>query len=305
MPNHIVNIVTFSGDSDRIQQLLSAIAGEKEPIDFNKVLKMPRELEGTTSPMPHEADSDTRATYANRQRRFGAADWYEWCCANWGTKWGAYRSKLDGHVLRFETAWACPMPVLRAISARWPTLTLHVSFADEDYGQNLGSFEVRHGVVEAVAPFLEADSVEARRFAYRLHELSDAEIAEYEEPEDEEPEARRGPLPKAGGNMSEPSIVDVTKLPMAYRCIGCDADGVKLWRDYQTLLERQTLKCRACSEAEFDKPALPDRSDAIGWRVPAVPDDSGTFWGYTSVPEGAIAWWRALPEVDSHKQEGT
>ncbi len=99
------------------------------------------------------------------------------------------------------------------------------------------------------------------------------------------------------------TTVDTTKLPMAYRCIGCDAEGVRLWRNYQTFLSNQTLKCRGCSEAELDEPETVVQSDAIGWRVPAVPDDTGTFWGYTSVPEGAVAWWRALPEVDARKQE--
>ncbi len=103
------------------------------------------------------------------------------------------------------------------------------------------------------------------------------------------------------------TTVDTTKLPMAYRCIGCDAENVKLWRKYQTFLCNQTLKCRACSEADLRKPMTMkdrDRSDAIGWSVPAVPDDTGTFWGYTSVPEGAVAWWRALPDVDARIKKG-
>ena len=95
------------------------------------------------------------------------------------------------------------------------------------------------------------------------------------------------------------AIVDVTKLPMAYRCLGCDAEGVRLWRDYSTFLSHITLKCRACTEAEQGpQDATLPKSDAIGWRVPAVPDDTGTFWGYTSVPDGACAWWRALPETE-------
>lgn len=104
------------------------------------------------------------------------------------------------------------------------------------------------------------------------------------------------------------AIVNITKLPMAYRCIGCDAEGVKLWRDYNMLLDEQTLKCRACSEAQIDVKIWRHynniQSDSIGWSVPAVPDDTGTFWGYTSVPEGAVAWWRALPEVDARIEKG-
>ncbi len=101
------------------------------------------------------------------------------------------------------------------------------------------------------------------------------------------------------------NTVDVTKLPMAYRCLGCDADGVRLWRKDSMFLNHQDLKCRRCSETEQEPdPELHGGSDAIGWRVPAVPDDTGTFWGYTSVPEGAIAWWRALPETDSRIEGG-
>lgn len=38
------------------------------------------------------------------------------------------------------------------------------------------------------------------------------------------------------------------------------------------------------------------RTDTIGWRVPAVPTEEGdTFWGYTSVPDAGVQWWRRLP----------
>ncbi len=38
------------------------------------------------------------------------------------------------------------------------------------------------------------------------------------------------------------------------------------------------------------------RTDQIGWRVPAVPTEDGEgFWGYSSVPDDGVKWWRALP----------
>ena len=30
--------------------------------------------------------------------------------------------------------------------------------------------------------------------------------------------------------------------------------------------------------------------------IPAVPDASGEFWGYTSVPEKDVIWWESLPK---------
>jgi len=41
-----------------------------------------------------------------------------------------------------------------------------------------------------------------------------------------------------------------------------------------------------------------ERTDQIGWRVPAVPtEDGGTFWGYTSVPQAGCDWWASLPTL--------
>jgi hypothetical protein len=87
--------------------------------------------------------------------------------------------------------------------------------------------------------------------------------------------------------------------PAGYGCGGCDAHGVKLWRDYQTFLDHQTLLCATCAEDEQEKPrgfALAvGNGDQIGWRVPAVPTEDGeTFWGYSSVPADGVRWWKVL-----------
>jgi len=94
------------------------------------------------------------------------------------------------------------------------------------------------------------------------------------------------------------------KTPPEYVCSGCGATGCKLWREYQTMCT--DLKCAACSLAEQSKTGtvgddgkLADehgRSDQIGWRIPAVPDEEGVgYWGYTSVPQDGCTWWRNLP----------
>ncbi len=101
--------------------------------------------------------------------------------------------------------------------------------------------------------------------------------------------------------------------PGGYACGQCAKHGCKLWRRYQTFLEHQSLFCADCAgkNQSFDVTdvdsdgrapiALPGemsaqrRSDSIGWLVPAVPTENGeTYWGYTSVPDDGVAWWRAL-----------
>lgn len=83
---------------------------------------------------------------------------------------------------------------------------------------------------------------------------------------------------------------------IVYACGACGATGVRLWRNYQTFLNSQTLTCRSCSEKDQDKVLAPG-TDQIGWRIPAVPTgDRDTFWGYTSVPDDGVKWWDSLPE---------
>jgi hypothetical protein len=94
------------------------------------------------------------------------------------------------------------------------------------------------------------------------------------------------------------SALDYSKVevPDNYRC-GCGAHGVRLYREYQTFLDQQVLRCTKCALAD-QKQAKPDQPSAhsIGWLVAAVPtEENDTFWGYTSVPEPGVTWWNRLP----------
>ncbi len=92
-----------------------------------------------------------------------------------------------------------------------------------------------------------------------------------------------------------------------YRCDGCRAHGVKLWREYNTMASYTKLLCAACALKDQGKSGAVNeqgylidedvgRCDQIGWLIPAVPTEEGnTFWGYTSVPDPGVRWWRALP----------
>lgn len=57
--------------------------------------------------------------------RFGYADWYDWCIANWGTKWNAYSVEINELSerrikLSFETAWTPPVPVIAKLCSTFP-----------------------------------------------------------------------------------------------------------------------------------------------------------------------------------------
>lgn len=76
---------------------------------------------------------------------YGHDTWYDWCCANWGTKWNAYHSNLDkyNNTIEFDTAWACPIPVLEQLATICDEygVWFEGKWADEDAGSNTGTFE--------------------------------------------------------------------------------------------------------------------------------------------------------------------
>ncbi len=71
----------------------------------------------------------------------GHVSWYEWCIANWGTKWGAYdyaeKEREPGRFsFQFDTAWSFPEPIFRKLEAMYPELVFDIASYDE--GSNFG-----------------------------------------------------------------------------------------------------------------------------------------------------------------------
>lgn len=174
MPNHITNRLTIIGTEEQVKQVREAIKGEREDqfIDFNKIAPIPKELEGTQSPLriisQKEYDEQERRIRENDltdneknwglsrgltqkladeyREKFGHADWYGWQIENWGTKWNAYdQCSIDENVIEFQTAWSTPHSLLVNLSELFPEVTFEVRFADEDFGYNVGEFTLFGG----------------------------------------------------------------------------------------------------------------------------------------------------------------
>jgi hypothetical protein len=68
----------------------------------------------------------------------GFPTWYDWCVERWGTKWNAYDIEAEGGEIRFNTAWAAPLPVIERLAAKFPDIEIEHYWADEDVGSNCG-----------------------------------------------------------------------------------------------------------------------------------------------------------------------
>jgi hypothetical protein len=83
-----------------------------------------------------------RTVYSNIEK-YGYGDWYDWSISKWGTKWNAcdadcYKNHDGNIVYEFNTAWSAPTPVIEQLAKRFPNLTIHHVWADEDMGNNTG-----------------------------------------------------------------------------------------------------------------------------------------------------------------------
>jgi hypothetical protein len=141
MPNHVTNRLTIIGTEEQVKQVREVIKGEREDqfLDFNKIAPIPKELDGTVSPMriisQEEYDEQERKISEDDltdnernwglsrgltqkladeyKKKFGYAEWYGWQNANWGTKWNAYsQTDIDANVIEFQTAWSTPYSLL-------------------------------------------------------------------------------------------------------------------------------------------------------------------------------------------------
>ena len=174
MPNHVTNRLTIIGTEEQVKQVREAINGEREDqfIDFNKIAPIPKELEGTQSPLKIISQEEydiqelkianddltenernwgfsrglTQELADEYKKKFGYAEWYSWQNANWGTKWNAYSQvERDIDCIEFQTAWATPYELLVKLSNMFPEVTFEVKYSDEDFGYNVGEFTLLNG----------------------------------------------------------------------------------------------------------------------------------------------------------------
>jgi len=92
----------------------------------------------------------------NSQHEPGVVCWYSWNIGHWGTKWNAYSTEIEplpGDLCRltFQTAWSHPIPIIEALSAKFPDEEFEVKYADEDFGSNLDHYRIEDGEYFQVA----------------------------------------------------------------------------------------------------------------------------------------------------------
>lgn len=170
MPNHVTNVITAS------PEVIEAITRFYTDQEQAEIRRQNDEMaanykERTGNDWPYSAADEAKITdrfvdfelivpsppnkeqgNCSGSHPEGVVCWYQWNPQYWGTKWNAYDSSIDALPgdqarVRFDTAWSHPIPVVIALSEKFPDHTLVVEYADEDMGQNQGLYEITNGEI--------------------------------------------------------------------------------------------------------------------------------------------------------------
>lgn len=158
MPNHVTTIL------EAPKEVIDFLKSEGSEVDFNTVIPQPDDNDPVFTAERHEYKNKDGEVWGVGYSLGGYSP-MDWARSHWGTKWNAYDiERPDETHVQFDTAWNHPDPVISALSLKFPDADLHVKYADEDTGYNLGEYWMTNGTLTQELD-LEDGSDEALDFA--------------------------------------------------------------------------------------------------------------------------------------------
>ena len=163
-----VNRIKLIGDPDTVKRIMGAVKNESGTgtIDFERIIPMPENI--------------YRGNLGQEEfKKYGKNNWYDWCIANWGTKWNAYgfdnnaRQRADNEII-FLTACSAPHPVIQRLAEMFPEIKINHEWADEDIGMNCGRYQYYDG--ERIREYFPESEKERLEFAA---EVMDVDLEDY------------------------------------------------------------------------------------------------------------------------------
>lgn len=162
MPNHVTNRLTITGDEHSLSEIFGACFrkqkhevpdywrekannAELEQKDRQEWIDRITELEAKEPydvfdfnriiPAPAFIFTGDALTGGSREETTGR-NWYKLNASRWGTKWNAYDMYIVEHtesklVIKFDTAWNIPDPVIKELVTWFPELMFFHEFYDE------------------------------------------------------------------------------------------------------------------------------------------------------------------------------
>lgn len=149
MPNHCYQELHIYGNEDSIKDLITFSQEGENPLSANRYIPYPQSFKD----LDKKAE-ESRNNGVHIKDGFNSGG-YEWCVKNWGTKWGIYSAALckeryngkkSKAAYAFDSAWSPAIPVIMAMSVRYPDLRFKLRYYERGQGYK-GIYEVKAGQV--------------------------------------------------------------------------------------------------------------------------------------------------------------
>ncbi|MBA4063083.1 MAG: hypothetical protein C0501_05115 [Isosphaera sp.] len=131
MPNWCENDLEVSGDEPLVRDFLAFAWSGERALDFNRFVPYPSEFAELDRVAEAWRDAHPeKSVFSGPTDGFNSGG-FEWCVEHWGTKWNARRAARGGVtvrgvtatvLVRFDTPWRPPLPVISAAARRFPSL---------------------------------------------------------------------------------------------------------------------------------------------------------------------------------------
>jgi hypothetical protein len=162
MPNWCACDLIIEGPSCKVDAFLRFARCDEVVLDFGHFLPYPahfQELDRKAAEWDAEHPGELEGRPADGYNQGG----YDWCMANWGTKWNARKPELNEEggqcwtdagtarrrvEINFATAWSAPKPVVQRAAELFPELTFELRNFERGEGFS-GMLRCGNGVVLA------------------------------------------------------------------------------------------------------------------------------------------------------------
>lgn len=150
MPNHVDHDLIIIGNVSSLKEFTIFAKEEDHLLSANKFIPYPKEY----SVMDDKAKEVRKNGDYSVKDGFNSGG-YEWCIANWGTKWGIYNASIKSQKLNsksgrikynFNSAWSPAYKIILAMSKKFKTLTFDMKYYECGM-QYKGHYVVKNGEV--------------------------------------------------------------------------------------------------------------------------------------------------------------
>lgn len=145
MPNHCETDLIISGPKEILEKIASNHFLEDGSLNCDSVIPYPskyKKLDEMAKKWDIDNKNNPEKDYNTKPKDGFNSGGYEWCCNNWGTKWGTYegvrnKTTSKSFCVSFLSAWSPPIPVLEKLAEIYPQVSIKMKSYESGQGYKL------------------------------------------------------------------------------------------------------------------------------------------------------------------------